>query len=311
MFFKKPDPSPKGVPLSELEEALAATTLKPKRKGDTLFVHHEQMVTEVGVIEPANRESENGPISAVITIKTPLPSQLNQLIQNPTMVSTINSMATLGAITEDNGNYFIGSRLTVYEAEKAWNIQFPLILFSIIAGIDPLLGAARKIFSGEVSQDGTSEWGEEDLQLVETYLSRLSVCNAGGLGLTAEFGLKSGAVSAGLGDHDTALWQIMADQPHPELGGGLFCLLQMPHQIEDEGKLDRVIADLNRMEMAPHDLVPHFGAWCRGNLGNNPAYVSFLPNVLHQEHGIAVNVSIWAMHRAHWADAMMVALGAR
>ena len=157
MFFKKPDPSPKGVPLSELEEALAATTLKPKRKGDTLFVHHEQMVTEVGVIEPANRESENGPISAVITIKTPLPSQLNQLIQNPTMVSTINSMATLGAITEDNGNYFIGSRLTVYEPEKAWNIQFPLILFSIIAGIDPLLGAARKIFSGEVSQDGTSE----------------------------------------------------------------------------------------------------------------------------------------------------------
>tara|TARA_B100000315_G_scaffold232854_1_gene245511 strand:+ start:151 stop:348 length:198 start_codon:yes stop_codon:yes gene_type:complete len=65
------------------------------------------------------------------------------------------------------------------------------------------------------------------------------------------------------------------------------------------------------MEMEPHDLPPHFGAWCAGELGNSPAYVSFIPNALHQAPGIALNVSIWALNRAQWADAMLVALNAR
>jgi len=42
------------------------------------------------------------------------------------MVSMVNSMATLGAVTEEKGKYFVGSRLTVYEGEDAWNVQFGL-----------------------------------------------------------------------------------------------------------------------------------------------------------------------------------------
>ena len=72
-----------------------------------------------------------------------------------------------------------------------------------------------------------------------------------------------------------------------------------------------MLGELNRMEMAPHDLPPHFGAWCRGNLQNNPAYVSFLPNAFHSVEGIALNASLWALNRAQWADAMLVASGAR
>jgi hypothetical protein len=53
--------------------------------------------------------------------------------------------------------------------------------------------------------------------------------------------------------------------------------------------------------MAAHDLPPHFGAWCEGKLGNNPAYVSFLPNALHKVPGVAVNTAFWAMRRASWA----------
>ena len=77
---------------------------------------------------------------------------------------------------------------------------------------------------------------------------------------------------------NTALWQLHADQPHPEMGGGLFCVLQMPHQIKDAKKLAQLIMQLNRMEWAPQDLAPHFGAWCHGRVGMNLAYVSFLPN---------------------------------
>jgi hypothetical protein len=83
----------------------------------------------------------------------------------------------------------------------------------------------------------------------------------------------------------------------------------MPHQIENDERLHKVIQELNKMEMTPHDLPPHFGAWCIGLRGNNPAYVSFLPNVLHQKKGIAVNVSIWALHRANWANSMLISMG--
>ncbi len=311
MFFKKPDPTPRGVPLADLEAALEPTTLRTTRKGDTLIVKHEKLTTHIEVMAPANIEHETDPISAIVTLKTALPREFSQIAKSPELISSINSMASLGAVTEENGQYFIGSRLTVFEGEEAWNVQFPLILFTVIGGIDSILGASRRIFTNEPPKDGISDWSEADIELVVSYLSRISFCNGGGQRLTAEFSLKPDAVSAMAGDHDTALWQIMSDQPHPELGGGLFCLLQLPHQIEDGEKLDRIIGDLNRMEMAPHDLPPHFGAWCRGNMGNNPAYVSFLPNALHSAEGIAINVSIWAAHRAQWADAMLASLGVR
>ena len=311
MLFKKTNPSPRGFLLKDLEDALATTTLKVTKNGDTLIVQHEQLTTRVEVIPPANPESENGPISAVITIKTPLSEQVTDILNQPGSISNFNSMASLGAVTEENGQCFIGSRLTVYEGEDAWNIQFPLILFSIIGGVDSILGAIGRMFTNEPPQRGATEWTEVDFEFVQSQLSNICFCNAGGMGLSAEFGLKSDAVSAIAGHHETALWQIMGEQPHPELGGGLFCLLQLPYEIADENKLHRVINELNRMEMAPNDLPPHFGAWCQGNSGNNPAYVSFLPNALHGVDGIALNVSIWAMHRAQWADAMMVMLGAR
>jgi hypothetical protein len=313
MFFsRKSNPSPRGVPLKSLEDALACTTLKATRKGDTLVVQQEKFTTHVEVIAPANREPENDPISAVVTMKTFLPQEFSTIVDRPEMVSRLNKMAALGAITEQDGRHFIGSRLTVYEGwEDAWRIQFPLLLYAIIFGVDSVLGASRRLFNNEPAQGGASDWVEEDFEFVRSYLSRTCLCTTGGMGLTAEFALKPGAVSSVLGHRETALWRIMGNQPHPELGGGLLCLLHLPHQIESEEELHSVVNELNRMEMQPHDAPPHFGAWCVGNVGKILAYVSFLPNALHQAPGIALNVSIWARSRAHWADAMLVALGAR
>ena len=111
------------------------------------------------------------------------------------------------------------------------------------------------------------------------------------------------------GDHRTALWRIFADQPHPALGGGIFCLLELPHWIAEESRIDPILNQLNQMEIAPNDLPPHFGAWCPGNLRNNPAYVAFFPNVMHDIERIALNTSIWALHHAEWADAALASLG--
>jgi hypothetical protein len=73
--------------------------------------------------------------------------------------------------------------------------------------------------------------------------------------------------------------------------------------------MDTILNQLNQMEMAPDDLPPHFGAWCKGNLDNNPAYVAFFPNVMHAVEGIALNASIWALHRAELANAALASLG--
>jgi hypothetical protein len=76
-------------------------------------------------------------------------------------------------------------------------------------------------------------------------------------------------------------------------------------------RLEQVCAELNLMEMAPHDLPPHFGAWCPGIKISSPAYVSFLPNMLRRVPGIATNFSIWASHRAEWASTLLPAMGVR
>ncbi|MCE2909020.1 MAG: hypothetical protein O9343_13800 [Burkholderiaceae bacterium] len=181
--------------------------------------------------------------------------------------AVFNNFAALGALHQDGGTIRIGSRLTIYEAEDAWRtLHLPLLAFTTICGSEAILGGMRRAMSNEAPRGGSSRWTERDLAQVEGYLSRLCVCTTDGLGLTAEFGLAEGAHSAIAGDHKTALFQLMADQPHPELGGGLPCLLQMPHQVADESRLQRLCLQLNQMEMAPHDLPPHFGAWCPGRL---------------------------------------------
>jgi len=315
MFWnKKAEPSPLGVPLGDLMLMLEPTSIEASLKGNTLTARHEHYTIRIEVVPPATRASENGPIRAVVRMITELPKPVSTLFQRNAAeaAATYNAFAALGSLCTDRGNVCIGSRLTIYEAEDSWRtLHLPLLMFTTICGTEAILGALRRTMTSEGQRGGTSKWTERDLAQVEGYLSQLCLCTTGGLGLTAEFGLTEDAVSAVAGDHNTALFQLMADQPHPELGGGLFCLLQMPHRLKDKHRLNQVCLQLNNMEMAAHDLPPHFGAWCPGKMGNNPAYISFLPNPLHSATGIAVNTAFWAMNRAQWANAMLASLGVR
>jgi hypothetical protein len=311
LLKKKTDPRPLGVPLDDLQKAINHTNLKASRDGNSLIVQNANLITRVDVVRSPT-ECGDATIKAVVQLKTELPKEIATIfLSRPQFAGTINAMATLGALTIEKDRCFIGSRLTIYEQENAWNVHFGLLLFSVIGAADSFLGSLRTAFNGEEALKGPSAWTEQDLSLVESHLSRSCVCTVGGLRLTAEFNLKDGEVSAAYGDHHTALWRIFADQPHPALGGGLFCLLELPHRIVDESRIDTVLNQLNQMEIAPRDLPPHFGAWCRGHLDNNPAYAAFFPNVMHAVEGIAVNASIWALHRAEWATAALHSLGVR
>jgi hypothetical protein len=288
-----------------LEQALKLTTLKASRRGNTLVVKHAKLTTQVAVEPPEVTEAEGATIKAIVTIKTPLGSELNAMLEKPGAMAAFNKLASLAALTEENGGYYIGSRLTVYEGEEAWNLFFGFMLFSVLGGVDTLLQAPARAFAGEPPREADrSLWGKADFMVAERELSRVCFCNASETSLTAEFGLRKGELSVVLGDNRTALWRMDSRQPHPEFGGGLFCLLDMPQSISNKVKLHNVLASLNRHEMTGGDLPPHFGAWCVGSRRDNPAYVSFLPNALHNA-GIAINMSIWAYNRAHLADALL------
>ena len=306
----KSEPRPLGVPLGDLEKAINQTNLKASRDGNSLIVRNANLITRVAVVSPSNRECGDATIKAIVRIKTELPREIaGTFLRSPQLAGTINAMATLGALTIEGDRCFIGSRLTIYEQENAWKVHFGLLLFTVIGAADSFLGSLRTVFSGEQPLKAASSWAEQDLSLVESNLSRICACTTSGLGLTAEFSLRNREVSAAFGDHNTALWRILADQPHPALGGGLFCLLELPHRVADESRLDPILNQLNQREMALADLPPHFGAWCPGNLGNNPAYVSFFPNFMHEIEGIALNASLWALHRAQWANQTLASLG--
>ena len=314
MFWKKKTPdAPLGVPLQDLELMLGPTTIKARRKGDNiLLAKHDHYTVKVEVLPADERESENGPIRAVVQITSELPAQIRQVFsgKEQSAICSFNAFAALSALYVDGGKVLNGSRLTIYEEEDAWgSLHLPLLLYTIIAGNEPVLGALRRTIGGQPPRGGNSVWREQDFQHVQGYLSRIGVCTTGGTGLTAEFPLAAGVVSAVTGNRETALFQLISDQPHPELGGGLFCLLQMPQQIDDPMQLQNICSQLNKLEMEATDLPPHFGAWCEGKLGGNPAYVSFLPNSLHNVPSIAINTAFWAANRAEWANRMLVSMG--
>ena len=148
MFWnKKDEPSPLGVPLGDLMVMLQPTSIKASLKGNTLTARHEHYTIRIEVVPPETRESENGPIRAVVRMITELPKPILTLFQGKEAEATAayNAFAALGSLCADRGNVYIGSRLTIYEAEDSWRtLHLPLLMFTTICGTEAILGALRR-----------------------------------------------------------------------------------------------------------------------------------------------------------------------
>ena len=308
MFSKEPDPEPMGVPLGELQTILQSTTLKSKLKNNCLEVSYENLTAVLTVEKPPGAKETNQEVEAIVSIKTFLPKEMQEIFSKPAfLMDHANRMATFASLIRDDEGVYLGSRLTIYKDEPGWNIYFPLLLYSLICTNEIFNHTLRYMFKPESESTEVSEvskWTNQDFELTKLYLEAISLCNVGGLGFTAEFGIEQNDVSTVAG-HQTALWRMFADQPHPVLGGGLFCILELPFSFE-ESTLLTVINLLNKSEMNLDDLPPHFGAWTIGNRKDNPAYVSFLPNIMHSEaKNIQVNMSMWANARVQSAKSIL------
>ena len=297
--------------LDAVAEALADPDFVINRGPGSLLVKHGDISTRVEMAPCDETDSPIGPVKCVLQIRSDLAQEMTQFIlTKPKATTLMNRMATLGALTFEGDHVFIGSRITIFESDDAWNIQVPLIVMSVIAAARSMLGATGGVLTGCTTDEDPSAWVENDFDQVEDFFSGRCVCSRGELAFVAEFPLRPGAATAMAGDDRTALWTITADEPHPQLGGGLFCKLELPHHLSDGSRFTGVLRQLNQLEMLPHALPPHFGAWCIGESDHNPAYVSFLPNALHDAaRGIALNMSVWASSRAQWANATLASMG--
>ncbi len=315
MFWKKKQPAgdPLGIPLSSLLPMLQPTSIRARLEGATLIADHGTYTTRVEVSPPAPEATGPDAIRAVVRVLTTLPDALASQgnLATPAGTAMLNSFASLGAVTLSGKKLVVSSRLTIFEREQhAWTpLHLPLLLFTLLSSAEAVLGGLRRAFGQQGNRPGRSEWTDADLTQAQRMLEQVSVCTGGRGGLTAEFALTDGAVSAGAGHRATALFQLSSEEAHPELGAGLFCVMHMPHTIADEARLQQICARLNQRELDALDQPPHFGAWCPGRIGSGPAYVSFLPNALHRVAGIAGNVSLWAMHRARWAHDVLAREG--
>jgi hypothetical protein len=309
MFWNKTkDPNPLGVPLGDLALMLSTGTIKTSIEGKVLLARHEHYTTRVEVVPPDRGAASDEPIRAVVRVLTELPDPIQEIMRGreAESLAAFNSMAALGALTMHKGRVHVGSRLTIFERENAWEkLHAPLLLFTIIVATEAILGAMRRTIGGGIPNRGKSKWEEGDFENLEEMMSNFCVCSTGGLGFTAEFDLGKGSAAAMTAPLDTALFQLEAGEPHPELGGGLLALLHLPHRLPSTRKAHDVCAELNQLEMAAADLPPHFGAWCPGRRPNTVSYVSFLPNALHRIPNIASNLSMWGMHRALWGRSQL------
>ena len=141
------DPSPKGVPLDDLQRLLSATTLKISRDVESLTAEHETAVTKLKVVSAAPPEVGETRIQAMVQIRTALSIDFPKTLLTPKFLMALNRFAVLGALTLERDQCFVGSQLTVFKGqERAWKVYLPFLLFAVIAGCDSHVGAVQAVF---------------------------------------------------------------------------------------------------------------------------------------------------------------------
>ena len=118
---------------------------------------------------------------------------------------------------------------------------------------------------------------------------------------------------------ETALLQIMTDQPHPQLGSGALVILKLPVKIPKDSKDDAASRAnaLNFLEAAGKDTIEFstggsdrttlLGAWCvdpSRSEGDSLAFVSFVPSLVARA-GILENLCIYNAVRTQWASRVL------
>lgn len=275
--------------LPQLKQGGVAATME----AGALVADHGPYCVRAEVLPPEGPQVPGREIEGVVRVTCGLPHDVAPHLADAATALQANRLASFGALALEGGEAVVGSRFTLHRAHDTWaELIEPLVLYSMISGAEPILGGLRRAAARTPGRGGESDWTAAELEQVAKRLGEVARCRV-------EPGVLHAEITLG---EQVATLEMRTDRPHPEVGGGLFCLLQMPHATDDVAS---VCAQLNEREFAAADLPPHIGAWTDGSFGINPAYVWFLPNALRDIPGIAINVGFWSYGRALWADAAL------
>jgi len=294
--------------LPRLQDELRALGLDAQRAGDVLLFRRNGMTTRISLIPPRHAP-DGAAIPATLTVETRLPERMASLILAPDIVDAMNQQAALGALVAENGDYILGTRLSIGAGETAMEVAARLARHAATAALDAILkeDAHGAMLREPAPIADPAAWAPADFVAAADVLSMFAPAAANWPRLTASFALKPHPAPAEP-DTATATWTLDAARPHPVLGAGLACRLDLPHTIAHRARLLGVLNRLNGLEMQPEDLPPFLGAWCAGPGGDTPCHVMFLPNTLADCPALATTVSVWAYMRAQWANAMLATM---
>ncbi|HUC14409.1 MAG TPA: hypothetical protein VMS00_08145 [Acidimicrobiales bacterium] len=164
-------------------------------------------------------------------------------------------------------------------------------------------GAGPSRFAGRIM---------ERLAASDSPLSTVSPLFTGGAkSLTAEFPY-SGAIrvalaaSGGSQPPETALLEVMTDQPHPEFGSGALMVLRLPVSLA--AHTGAIMAnELNLLESTTSTGTNLLGAWCvppDSSEDDDVAFISFVPSMLARG-GVLENLCLYFAARASWAQSVL------
>lgn len=296
-----------GFPLGSVDRKLRALGLLTRRQGPVLTVELGDARTVVRVEKASKSKTGDGMvIGSIVTIQTALPEVHEELSKAvPCYTALINRFATLGALTEEHGRYFVGSQLPVFtgETNEAKNALYvPLVVAAVRYSFSSLQRGTLQAVSGASTDADTpkfSKWSGADLEDVGKYALAGCECDVSQSQLTAQVPVYASREEEGKSGPNAKLI-MLNNVPNPVVGGGLLCRMQLPIQLKTEDETERLCRMLNRLESNAADKMPHFGAWTKLPNLNVLCYTTYLPNSLYSVRGIAVNFASWAKKRASW-----------
>ena len=133
-----------------------------------------------------------------------------------------------------------------------------------------------------------SRWPVEEFRdVVDRYMKQppALLATAGDRGFTVEFPWAD----------ESSLCQVMADQPHPRYGNGLFVWQSFPVPSMSEGDGIRLALAMNEIELAQRPFGYGFGSYAFRNAGLH--FTAFLPNAIYRP-GLLPNIYFSSGQRA-------------
>ena len=297
------------VPLADIAAILRTVRGQVEESEGRISFPAGQTTTTLEV-QPVHLQTTDGlEVSEIVIITTVVPER--DVSFNEEQIVASNMYSALSALVRDekDNSLRMVNRLSAYKGDDAaWKLYAPVLAFAaalqgetFAKSLGQVVGLSQESLDIP-EKDQPSPWCKDDFDAAVEPLARNGVfANAGETGLTAEFPLEAGAVSASFGD-STSLLTFKNDMPHPALGNGLFVKLALPMHISLEN-IYRIANDLNRVELESVDAVPFIGAWTVSPSSKTTlVYICFWPNFMYAP-GLILNLAFWMGHRSRHARA--------